>query len=89
MQLDLHVVVSHADMAAANSAPAALKNAAVTQKPQFCRVIFWRGESELKTSFELLPDAHVVLVDVKAYAAKKDFKHANIDEATARQLDHK
>jgi hypothetical protein len=63
MQADLHVVVGHVSTVTAASVPAALKSATTTHAPQFCRVIFWRGESEIKNGFQLMPDARVVLVD--------------------------
>ena len=71
MQTDLSVVVGHSAVAASATDAEALKAAAGTPAPVFCRVIFWRGESSLVGGFQLLPDAKAVLVDVTPLLADK------------------
>lgn len=66
-QLRLDLFVDVADVtggSVATTEPAALLACRATPRPVFCRVVFWRGASDLYEGLRLLPDAKVVLVDV-------------------------
>ncbi len=65
LRLDLFVHVADVNGGSvAKTEPAALLGCRSTPRPVFCRVVFWRGESDLYEGLRLLPDAKVVLVDV-------------------------
>lgn len=71
MQVYLRVVVARTNSAEATTVVEAQKAAGATSAPEFCRIVFWRGNSKLVDGFLLAPDSREVLVDVTPLQADK------------------
>lgn len=64
-QQDIHFpVASIASAEISQNVPSALAAATAAPQPSAFKVVFWKGESDLKESLVLLPDAKVVLIDI-------------------------